>query len=101
MALYAAAASQRSRWPPPIEHSWSEGIRPLAQPPQAPFTGPATAPGAGSGALQVAGPDPVTGGVVGVVAGTVTRTAALRSVTSRTATCQRSAEADSTLVPPR
>src|SRR3954469_6278820 len=85
-----------------MEHSWSVGIWPLDQPPQAPLTGPDPLPGAGSGALQVAGiPVLGTGSGAGVAGGTVTRTAWLRSVTSRTATCQRSAEADSTLVPPR
>src|SRR3954464_7867729 len=88
MAWEAAAASQRSRWPLPMEHSWSAGIWPLAQPPQAPLT--AAAPVLGAGALQLAGPVPVTGSAVGVVGGTVTRTAVPRSGSSRTATCQRS-----------
>src|SRR3954463_10019608 len=81
-----------------MEHSWSAGIWPLAQPPQAPLT--AAAPVLGAGALQLAAPVPVTGSAVGVVGGTVTRTAVLRSGSSRTATCQRSAEAEITLVPP-
>src|SRR3954470_2760503 len=85
-----------------MEQSWSVGIWPLDQPPQAPLTGADPLPGAGGGALQVAGiPVLGTGSGAGATGGAVARAAWLGSGPSRTATCQRSAEADSTLVPPR